>query len=530
MEDRLLTVWAQIRNIINLAFVVILIGIALYNVLGIGGEEGNYSIKKLLPKIMLALVLVNFTFVASKVILDASNVMTNAVFALPNAVEESFSLTRIDEIEPEVCESLNNATGFDSDEISSVEESSSFRLCEDNNTFTETGRDFFSNLSSNNIALVMAINMGQIHKGIDVSQLVLNEPTLSNLTINILFSVALYFVHASAYIALFFVLLVRVVVLWIIIAVSPIIAVQIAIPEIGDKISGKANLKDEFVKHAIAPIIIGFGMTLSYLMLDAYHRTSTASLGVQLGADFANAFSGTSTLQQLIVAIASVAVVFVVTFAAADDTAARSVTQRIRTFTTNIGRWASRQPLNAQVFPTGNVDDQGNMQKASFQQMLNTGQNVMNRTNGRYIPGYNPSNFDRTGGGDGGDNRAFNNASELRSYVSQDRLHDTERSVEAFRSMYAFRNEMTNREALKILEHIDPAENGAAQPYIDDPTALTNLRDRFQAEVDNNNGGGNVNVIISDTNTIDNILRDREAYQTQDDAFGNNNSDDNNDS
>jgi len=247
MEDRLLTIWSQIRNIVNLGFVVVLIGMALYNVLGIG-EEGNYTIKKILPKFVIALILVNFSFLAGKVILDAANVMTTAVFALPNAVEEELNLTDIDQLEQAVCNQLDDIGGIEARAID-IPTGGQNQMCADRNNFTSNARQFFQTLSANNIALVMAVNMGQIHEGLEVSQLVRTDPSLTNLTINIIFSIIMYVVYASAYIALFFVLLVRVVVLWLVLALSPLVALSVVLPEGGGL--GNFDIKDMFVQHAI---------------------------------------------------------------------------------------------------------------------------------------------------------------------------------------------------------------------------------------------------------------------------------------
>ena len=105
MEERLLTIWVQVRNLVNVCFVLVLLAVALYNVMGFGGGEGEMAIKTALPKIALGLVLVNFTFVGGKIILDLTNVATTAMFALPEMAEGQtydFSKTA-EEFENNVC-------------------------------------------------------------------------------------------------------------------------------------------------------------------------------------------------------------------------------------------------------------------------------------------------------------------------------------------------------------------------------------------------------------------------------------------
>ena len=43
MEERLLLIWVNVRNIVNILFVFILLAIAFYNVVGAGD---NYHIKR----------------------------------------------------------------------------------------------------------------------------------------------------------------------------------------------------------------------------------------------------------------------------------------------------------------------------------------------------------------------------------------------------------------------------------------------------------------------------------------------------
>ena len=86
MEERLRAIWVPIRNLVNILFVIILVGIALYNVLGIGDDSDNYSLKAILPKILIGIIAVNFSFLGIKVFLDAINVLTVSIFSLPSQV------------------------------------------------------------------------------------------------------------------------------------------------------------------------------------------------------------------------------------------------------------------------------------------------------------------------------------------------------------------------------------------------------------------------------------------------------------
>ena len=84
MGTMLHNLWTTIRNIVNILFVFILLFIALKELFGFG--ESN--LKQNLVKFTLLLVAVNFTWLATKVILDAANVMTNVAFSIPAAANK----------------------------------------------------------------------------------------------------------------------------------------------------------------------------------------------------------------------------------------------------------------------------------------------------------------------------------------------------------------------------------------------------------------------------------------------------------
>lgn len=349
VEDRLLLIWSQIRNLINLAFVLALVGIAIYNVAGVG-EEGNYTIKKILPKFIIALIVINFTFFGAKVVLSATNVMTTAIFALPNSVETNFTQIDSNTLAAKNCKNLRNLYPNN-------------KICSSNDSFTPQAAQFFSNFSADNISFIMAMNLANISDISTVSELVTQAPTIQNVAINILISTILYFIYGIAFAVLFIVLIVRVVVLWFVIALSPVLALQLVFPD-ATKSFGEFDIKDIFIKHAIAPVIIGLGMTIGYLMLDAYKQNTAPSLGSSLnfGADFANAFSvGTGGLQELMIGLAAAAIVWKVTFAAADGTFAKGITNGIQSTIGGFAKRVAALPKYIQWIPIpANLDNDGN--------------------------------------------------------------------------------------------------------------------------------------------------------------------------
>jgi len=361
VEDRLLLIWGQVRNFINLAFVLVLVGLAIYNVAGIG-EESNYTLKKILPRFLIALIVVNFTFFGAKVILSSVNVLTTAVFALPNNVEGSLSSLNPSGIASKMCPTvaeLYPENGF----------------CIDQSTFTPQAEQFFSRFSGDNIAYVMALNYAQIGEILQVSELVRQVPTVQSVTINLLISLLMYFVYTIAFVVMFIVLVVRVVVLWFVIALSPILALQIVFPEGAKSLIGEFDIKDIFIKHAFAPAIIGMGLVIGHMLLDAYSQNTAPSLGssLALGADFGNAFSvGSDGIQQILIGIAAAAVIWKVSFTAADGTVAKGITDSIKGWVERTAGSVAKIPTYLPIVPVPNSigDGSGKAALAGFPALI----------------------------------------------------------------------------------------------------------------------------------------------------------------
>ena len=90
MGEMLHTIWIVSRNIVNIIFVFILLFMALKQIVS-GEGEGNTELKKLLPKFAIMLIAINFSWLATKVVLDAANIATNVTFSIPAGVKGASS-------------------------------------------------------------------------------------------------------------------------------------------------------------------------------------------------------------------------------------------------------------------------------------------------------------------------------------------------------------------------------------------------------------------------------------------------------
>ena len=439
MEEKLRDIWIPIRNLVNILFVIVLVGLALYNVLGL--SDDNSSIKAMLPKIVIGIIAVNFSFIAIKVVLDGINVLNTAIFALPDQVSQDLgkvgdNMTAEDQarlcanfngssysqyieqsddsikkavelniyrnvgVQPdfksagvlatdsileikEKIKTLDGGTGgvqksFDN----KVAVSKGGGWC-DGKVLSANGRLFLSHYNSRNAAFALALNMGKIIYYQDV------DPKLANSTAdgvekvftNSLFSMLLYIVYAASFIALFIVLMGRLVVMWLSIAVSPILLLMIASPQVKEKMGGLSKLSENFTKNAIAPIIISLALTIGWIMLKAIQGIEvSAQPGSFAGSSVLSTnpsngipVAGLNTLQDIVVALGVIGVVWVGVFAAAEGTIADFAVNWLKDQVTSAGKFLGALPFkHMPMFPVALPDHPHEHYTATLPEMMHS--------------------------------------------------------------------------------------------------------------------------------------------------------------
>lgn len=354
MGEALLNVWVQVRNIVNVFFVLILIIIAIYNVLGLGdkGPFQNLQLKQILPKFVISLLIVNFSFLGAKVFIDFTNVITQAVFALPS------NITSVDtgKIAAEFCGPKAPFLGYFCDPQA-------------NGTYApnERAKQFFAKLDSRNLALAMAIDFGKLHQQKLVAG---NVKDVWQLVFNILFGIVINVMYIICFAAVLIVLIARIAVLWVCVALSPLLALSIVFPNIMQTGGGEMDIGKNIVKHTTAPIIIGVFMSIGYIMMDTLNKFPSISNGyfssLQMDMLDPNALTtGIANVQQFLIAVATVYLVFTGVFAAAGETVAKGITNSIKDTTLAVGKFFGKLPLYAQIAPVAGAEGVTPMQLIS---------------------------------------------------------------------------------------------------------------------------------------------------------------------
>lgn len=384
MEERLLGIWVQVRNLVNIGFVVMLLIIAMYNVVGVGGGEGNLALKTALPKLVLGLILVNFTFLGGKVLIDVSNVATTAAFALPEVVDDFDFANTTAEFSKRVCKKEDGTLWGEEEKGLPI---STQLFCElKDKEYTGNLNElmeatYFKQLNANNVGIVMAVNMGALES------LALLKPEaikdFSDLLINGLFSVVMYVLFAASYITLGLVLLARIVVLWVALALSPVIVLFYVVPQIKEAAGSNLDIMEKVTKHLLAPIIIGVVLTIGFLMIsamaglgDSFQEFAKAESGEMMAADFL--ISGVEDMEKFIIAIATIMIIWTGVFAAAEGTYASVATNYIKGLGEKVGTALAKAPLYATSIPIVTRDGTKSTSPMAALGLLNKGLDAVN--------------------------------------------------------------------------------------------------------------------------------------------------------
>lgn len=371
MEQRVLAIWVEIRNLVNVMFVLLLLGIALYNV--VGGSNQSFQLKQALPKFVIALIAVNFSYLAVKLVVDGVNVVSTAIFALPVTIDaEGIGKNPIDnpDFVEQICYGIYG--GKDSAALyeKRIDEAGEGALCKKSPVEfkDDSVKNFFTQFDAQNAAMIMALELQQIGS-IDVVKY--NVPDIKDLISNMMFSVIMFIIYSTAFVVLFVVLLVRLVTLWVTMVLSPLMVLTYALPEnLKSMVGGKGDMQTKFVKAAIVPIPIAIVLTIGYIMMKGVIigkfegpvlGTSPASQGVLA--------SGLNTFQYLIAAVGTAAVVWIGVFEAASGTYAQGAVDKIRGFVGGVGKFAAESIKYAPLFPVYVPGEKGGLEKGAPQSL-----------------------------------------------------------------------------------------------------------------------------------------------------------------
>ena len=302
MQVLLHTMWVVIRDLVNIAFILILLVVAFASVLGAGGQSWaeKFQPKSVLPQIAIALVAVNFTWFGAKLVLDVANVTTHIVFGIWENASSQLGLA--EKLNGKICiptsvevrskkeellfdEDLQLAAGEDKQMAQDrVNRAAMHEMLKDANE----GKDldcknfprnygniafgpwehFSSFKKINGEGLMKLFAFGILH--VEMLPLSLDsDQKISDIAMSTLVSLILMIVLGVVLFGLMVALLVRVVMIWLNIVLSPIFIILPLFKEVG---GGLGDLESHigfnaFFKFAFLPAMIALPLVVGLLMV-----------------------------------------------------------------------------------------------------------------------------------------------------------------------------------------------------------------------------------------------------------------------
>ncbi len=285
MGETLYTMWSTIRDFVNIGFILALLGLAVLVILGLGDEGGLAKLKKILPKLIIGLILVNFTFFGTRIVLTTSDVLATAIFSLPGMVNKVTTgppiplKTICGDLSLEACKTLNrdkilffwNPTTKKVEVPGDLSTALKERIDQINTNYSEGGifvKDLSAKFDKKNAMFTTMLYMLHV---VDLQHIKSPQQNVSAI-VGSLFSIVLAVMLGVLVFAMGLGLIVRMVVLWVLIALSPILVLGWVFKELVPQVSeaaGGLDLDKQFITNAFLPVFIAVPMSIGFTMIFA---------------------------------------------------------------------------------------------------------------------------------------------------------------------------------------------------------------------------------------------------------------------
>jgi hypothetical protein len=433
--------WIVFRDVMNYLFIVILLFFAFMNVVsaipGVGGD--NYQLKTVLPKMILAIVVINLTWFGARVVFDVVDVSTRIVFGLPQAMAGDYM--KLDDKECKVEKSKENTkyayisglcypayvhndkpeegttkkdedysqevtTGAnakkdigtlikeankDGDKekeayLKSIQESESFKGVVDYGPITVYWTDFnYDRFNQGTIVPMFAFSLMQVQ---NLPRIANNEGKglgeegtgWSTLVINVLVALVIMIILIVLFALIVINLFFRVIVLWINIIFSPFMGLKIFSSEL--KFDAPENSYiglAAFLKHAFAPVIMGLPLVIGFIMIVVGKKYDMVAENGSIGIA-TPMIDGVSNLHQLFYYVMCIAVLWVGGVKAIEATTSDFVRENlispISSGVESAAKFIAKSPMYINFIPVAGKDQHDNDAKLSLNNLLELSNNI----------------------------------------------------------------------------------------------------------------------------------------------------------
>lgn len=365
MLGALNSIWVLSRDIMNIIFALMLIGVAFYTIITAKKEFVSSKI----VNFVLAVILVNFSWFFPRVIIDVANIMTATVYSIPNMLPANFQCSTPPEKPgdaPGKCAVLTDAMLFPKDETkltycpggkdSATCSCSLGIVCykmttyEDALTNLPTAHVMLNGLAVNFVRLQTLIKIplspgpGPAGAGLAAAAGGKGIPTQMIVAIFTVFLVQVFLILPL--VALGVGLLMRILVLWITIAFMPFAFLGFVINDrkLGTGVFGMEDyIWKNFIDAAFLPVQVAIPITIGLTMLSAVSKVTPPTGGLEFDQPI---IFGVSSWWALLWMAAAVGIIWTGAFAAlSKNNFTKGASEKIKGFGSQIGGAVAKAPL-----------------------------------------------------------------------------------------------------------------------------------------------------------------------------------------
>lgn len=400
-------IWIMVSNIIYFIFAFLLIWIAFMNI--IGKEGDTYQLKTALPKFIVGVLIVPFSWFFVQFVLSLSAILTASALTLPSDTFPDYNagISKIDVYKectinlnskkPEAPASWSPAAAA-SPSVTGINDPNSFFYCPktgDNMTNLGTIINWGEGLTSGIFSLVYTYTYGIMNLpeiwNLKADQIIQGVNTMGGLIVKLVFDFLFVLIYAILMITLGIVLAVRGIYLWLYAMLSPVFGLMYFLDkkEGGEGMFSQFNLK-EFFALAMVPVYVMFALSFGLLFIygiqnglaktdgttkkigsvetsNVWGVSTIKILGFQLHVKWATSWStegglnlwglGDSALGivwALVLQLFWVVVLWIAIMAAMKQSKiTEMITKPISDFWGQVGGLVAKSPMYAPVFPGG---------------------------------------------------------------------------------------------------------------------------------------------------------------------------------
>ncbi len=297
------TIWQLSRDLMNVAFALMLVGAAIYTIVTANKEFVTQHAKNFL----LAVVLVNFSWFVPQVIIDVSNVAAATIYGIPSlllddsssmksckyksSVKETPQCTLIPNSDPDAkpvytcsCRVVVNVDMFMSNGELATYESDEMKgkgwTCMGGVLCTQT-KAWGANVVAGHSAILNGLIINHAH--LQTMALVpppIDADDIGEMTVFLLVEGIILLIHIALFfplLAMFVAFLIRIPILWLTMAFMPFVFLSWVIP--GNEYTGMTKrIWEEFLKAAFLPAAIAVPLSVGFILVNAGDQLSASPI------------------------------------------------------------------------------------------------------------------------------------------------------------------------------------------------------------------------------------------------------------